>query len=302
MKNKDKKDILDFLKNGGYIKINEEDLDAFCKEMLEYCKKEKIKIEYSITFYNVFLISYSSLSRAIEIIGYEEKQNIFNSKNLCIIDWNDIMKQLNDKHKKFEIGDVVTPRHAYIAEGKPFFIVDYDKKTDRYKIDCKLLRPIESEDDLHATQTSWYPCELEKYCSDTNTEIKEKENKKMEKILEIYEDKKIKEIEQKYDKQLIEVVNNDPITVYVKQAEEALKEMLKTEKLTIIVDTDVVQWTQETREKRDEIIETIQKEKQKLNQQIVEIEALLELAPNYEEKVQILKDYGIMDRKKNVIL
>ena len=35
---------------------------------------------------------------------------------------------------------------------------------------------------------------------------------------------------------------------------------------------------------------------------IQEIQALLELAPNYEEKMQILRDYDIIDKKKNIVL
>lgn len=136
--------------------------------------------------------------------------------------------------------------------------------------------------------------------SEININIKEKD--KMLKILEIYEEKKVAEIERKYDKQLEELEANDPVTVCVKQAEDTLKEMLNTENLRLIVNGDVLEYTQETIDKRKEIINTIKNEKRTLKDQISEIEALLELAPNYEEKVQILKDYGIMDKKKNVIL
>ena len=70
----------------------------------------------------------------------------------------------------------------------------------------------------------------------------------------------------------------------------------------INVNSDVIVFTDETWKKRSEIIVTIREEKNKLNTKIKEISALLELAPNYEEKIKILRDYEIVDKKKNIIL
>lgn len=131
---------------------------------------------------------------------------------------------------------------------------------------------------------------------------KNKEENNMLKILEIYKEKKTKEIEQKYDKQLEDIEENDPISVYLKQTEEAIKEMLNSENVKLIINSDVFEFTKETIDKKNEIINTIRTEKAKIKAQIEEIEALLELAPNYEEKLQILRDYGIIDKRKNIIL
>ena len=130
----------------------------------------------------------------------------------------------------------------------------------------------------------------------------DKENKNMLKILEIYGNKKMKEIEKKYDKQLNDLEENDPISVYVKQTEEAIKEMLNSDNVSLVLNSDTMGFTKETVDKREEIIDTIRMEKSKIKAQIEEITALLELAPNYEEKLQILRDYGIIDKKKNIIL
>lgn len=130
----------------------------------------------------------------------------------------------------------------------------------------------------------------------------EREEKDMLKILEIYKDKKEKEIYQKYDAQLEELEGNDPVKVYLKQAEETIKEMLNKENITLCVNSPCVEFTQETIDARNKIIETIRNEKSKLNNKIKEIESLLELAPGYEEKIKILRDYEIIDKKKNVIL
>lgn len=145
---------------------------------------------------------------------------------------------------------------------------------------------------------------LDKKITKENISIgnKNKEENNMFKILEIYEEKKTKAIEFKYDKQLEELEASDPISVYLKQTEEAIKEMLNSENVKLVLHTDTLEFTQETLDKREEIIDTIREEKTKLKTQIEEIQALLELAPNYEEKLQILRDYGIIDKKKNIIL
>lgn len=129
-----------------------------------------------------------------------------------------------------------------------------------------------------------------------------KEGNNMFKILEIYKEKKTREIEQKYDKQLKDLTDNDPISVYLKQTEEAIKEMLNSDNVSLVLHSDTMEFTQGTIDKRQEIIDTIREEKIKLKTQIEEIQALLELAPNYEEKLQILRDYGIIDKRKNIIL
>ena len=140
--------------------------------------------------------------------------------------------------------------------------------------------------------------EAKKQCNFKN----DKEEKDMLKILEIYGNKQMKEIEQKYDKQLKDIEENDPISVYLKQTEEAIKEMLNSDNVSLVLNSDTMEFTQETVDKKRKIIDTIRTEKAKIKAQIEEITALLELAPNYEEKLQILRDYGIIDKKKNIVL
>lgn len=129
-----------------------------------------------------------------------------------------------------------------------------------------------------------------------------KEEKDMLKILEIYKEKKTREIEHKYDEQLLELECNDPVNTLVKETEEKLKEMLNSDNVLLVLNSDTMEFTQETIEKRKKIIDIIHQEKKELNDVIKEIESLLELAPNYEEKLQILRDYGIIDKKKNIVL
>lgn len=183
-----------------------------------------------------------------------------------------------------------------------------------YKLSMKLLYPIVGKavvvyydancrkiDSKHLIEWEYSAVpwnEAKKQCNLKN----DKEEKDMLKILEIYGNKQMKAIEQKYDKQLKDIEENDPISVYLKQTEEAIKEMLNSDNVSLVLNSDTMEFTQETVDKKREIIDTIRTEKAKINAQIEEITALLELAPNYEEKLQILRDYGIIDKKKNIVL
>lgn len=130
--------------------------------------------------------------------------------------------------------------------------------------------------------------------------IENKEENNMFKILEIYKEKKTREIEQKYDEQLLELECNDPVHTLVKETEEKLKEMLNSDKVLLVLNSDTMELTQETIEKRKKIIDIIHQEKEELNNVIKEIEALLEFAPNYEESTKILLAYDIIDKKRKI--
>lgn len=132
--------------------------------------------------------------------------------------------------------------------------------------------------------------------------INKEEEENMLKLLEIYKDKKTKEIEEKYDKEIEELIKNDPVQIFIEQAEETVKTMLNSKNVKVYLNSDVGEITSETIEKQNEIVDIIMEEKAKLNTKIKEISALLELAPNYEEKIKILRDYEIVDKKKNIIL
>lgn len=200
----------------------------------------------------------------------------------------------------------------YIFEGieriiKNKFIDEFNKAMKKIGIE-KVIIKRECKDSSHyqiyynSMDRSIY---VEPYYEDYKLKKYETENKEgnnMLKILEIYKDKKEKEIEIKYNKQLEDLENNDPVTLLIKETEEAIKEMLNSENVRLVINSNVLEFTQETLDKRKKIINTIKTEKAKIKAQIEEITALLELAPNYEEKMQILRDYGIIDKKKNIIL
>lgn len=218
--------------------------------------------------------------------------NIFISEDL-FYKFRDLMsrtdfleKYKNETNLKFGINDTVIHYNQDLLPFKTKYLISYD-----------LLRK----------NINIIPVLDEKITNETNLQNISIENINMEennmlKILEIYKEKKTREIEQKYDAQLEDLEFNDPAQILINETEEKLKEMLETDKVMISVNSDTVNLTPETIEKRKVIIDIIHKEKEELNNVIKEIEALLELAPNYEEKLQILRDYGIIDKRKNIIL
>lgn len=192
---------------------------------------------------------------------------------MCEKKWIDLLEQ-----KGNEIGiNFISVKNL---DSYTDFFVEYDLQTENIYI--------KPESDLY------------KENEHSANNIKEENN--MLKILENYQIKKETEIENKYDKQLEDLENNDPVTLLLKETEKAIKEMLNSENVRLIINSDVFEFTKETVDKKNKIINTIREEKQKLRTKISEIKSLLELAPNYEEKLQILRDYDIMDKKKNIIL
>ena len=198
----------------------------------------------------------------------------------------------------------------YIFEGieriiKNEFIDDFNEAIKKIGIE-KIIIKRECKDSSHYQiyynfmDRSIY---VEPYYEDYKSKKYKTENKEennMFNILEIYKEKKTKEIEHKYDEQLLELECNDPINAVIEEAEEKLREMLETDKVMISVNSDTVNLTPETIEKRKAIIDIIHKEKEELNNVIREIEALLEFAPNYEESTKILLAYDIIDKKGKI--
>lgn len=212
--------------------------------------------------------------------------------------------------EKFCIGDIVQPKIEYLGHNDYFKIIDI---TPCDGIILEQLTCNHREFDSYELK-NWRGYMLKKIDKNIkipslNNNINKKEKNGMLKILEIYEEKQTRIIEHEYDKQIEEIEQNDPVRVYLEQVSETLKEMLGEEATKAIefcfpsnctVNSKV--FTPETIEKRNEIIKIIKDKKQELEDKIHEIQALLDLAPNYEEKIQILRDYGIMDKKTNKIL
>lgn len=198
-------------------------------------------------------------------------------------------KYKNETNLKFGINDTVIHYNQDLLPFKTKYLISYD-----------LLRK----------NINIIPVLDEKITKETNLQNISVENINMEennmlKILEIYEEKQTREIENKYDKQLLDLELKDPIQVILRDAAHQIEIICKSEgdlNAKVVLCSNTEEFTAETVKKRNEIIKIIHSEKEKLENKIKEISSLLELAPNYEEKLQILRDYDIIDKKKNIVL
>lgn len=194
-------------------------------------------------------------------------------------------KYKNETNLRFGINNIVVHYNQDLLPFKIKYLISYDLLRKNINIIPVLDEKITKETNLQNISIG---------------NINKEENN-MLKILEIYKEKKTEEIEQKYDKQLEDLEFNDPVTVYLHQAENTIKEILKTEEdVSLVIASNLIEFTQETLEKRKVIIDIMHKEKEELNNVIKEIEALLEFAPNYEESTKILLAYDIIDKKGKI--
>ena len=132
-----------------------------------------------------------------------------------------------------------------------------------------------------------------------------KEENKMadtRKILNIYEDIEIVKIRKKYDEKCEKVESESVESKIAKKVREyAQKELKKAfpdydeSKESIITVTFKI--TDETRIKIEELHKERRKEQEKLDKKIQEINAILEMAETFEQKMQTLLAYDVVDDK-----
>ena len=128
-----------------------------------------------------------------------------------------------------------------------------------------------------------------------------KEEKIMNKVLEIYKNKERHRISEKYELMGKEIIAKDTLQSIIKELQEQIKSIAGEK-----ADAYCFEYRGLYEDETKEALKTMEKQKDdelnSLYKKIEEIEALLELAPNYEEKMKILRDYDIIDKKKNIIL
>lgn len=132
-----------------------------------------------------------------------------------------------------------------------------------------------------------------------------KEENKMadtRKILNIYEDIEIVKIRKKYDEKCEKVESESVESKIAKKVREyAQKELKKAfpnydeSKESIITVTFNI--TDETRTKIEELHKERRKEQKELDEKIQEINAILEIAETFEQKMQTLLAYDVVDNK-----
>ena len=136
-------------------------------------------------------------------------------------------------------------------------------------------------------------------------EVKEneinKEENEMYKILDIYETRQRAKINDIYNERIESLIEDDEIQKIIKEMENQIRTVAgeRAEGYCFaypgLYEERTAKAIKELEQERDQKVK-------ELRNKIIDIKALAELAPNYEEKLKILRDYEIMDKKKNIIL
>ena len=127
------------------------------------------------------------------------------------------------------------------------------------------------------------------------------EENKMYKILDIYETKQRTKINNIYNERIESLIEDDEIQKIIKEMENQVRTIAgeRAEGYCFaypgLYEERTAKAIKELEQERDQKVK-------ELRNKIIDIKALGELAPNYEEKLKILRDYEIIDKKKNIIL
>lgn len=133
----------------------------------------------------------------------------------------------------------------------------------------------------------------------SRTFLNEKENKKMSdiKLLEIYRERAKEKIDDDYVTERYKILKEDTIQNIIEEMENQVNAILESEeadnRLHIHKDYLV---TKETQEKLNKLDKDTKLKNEKLSNIIGEIYAMFELTENYEERMKILKKYGIINK------
>lgn len=131
------------------------------------------------------------------------------------------------------------------------------------------------------------------------TFLNKKENKKMSdiKLLEIYRERAKEKIDDDYVTEKCKILEKDTIQNIIEEMENQVNAILESEesdnRLHIHKDYIV---TKETQEKLKKLDKDTKLKNEKLSNTIGEIYAMFELTENYEERMKILKKYGIINK------
>lgn len=233
----------------------------------------------------------------------------------------------------FKIGNIVTPKENCIGNGyyfqveqielSPFDDNTYKLKRIEQKLDplkgsipsqLNTIKSVEfalwKEEDLYAVKTLDSTATLKISPYDVSTSIKSynlegikesinkinKEEKEMQ-ILDLYEERKRKAIEKEYSKAIKEVKKNDEIQKIIIEMTNQVNTILENQGSNKIYEFQPSLVTLETEIKIDELRDKQHEEIEELRSTLEEIRALFELTDDYNERIKILKNYDILDKK-----
>lgn len=137
--------------------------------------------------------------------------------------------------------------------------------------------------------------ELLKY--NKNNENINKKGEHIMKILELYEEREIKKIEKEIDEKLENVQLSGETAKIAKKLRKIAKEELEKKGMTDDLIDVSYRDTDEVKQEKEKILELNREKRKELRETIAEIKALLDITENFEQKIKILKSYGVVTQK-----
>lgn len=140
---------------------------------------------------------------------------------------------------------------------------------------------------------------LEPYVSTIDIETLQNKEEKEMKLLKIYQERKLEQIDKNYEQMREAIVKDDEFMKKVEEFEKALKAEYKEiyEDITVSISAK----TEDTQKKLDILRKERDDAKEELSKKYVEIEAQLDICETYEQKIDVLVSYGVLDKKTKVL-
>lgn len=210
-----------------------------------------------------------------------------------------------------KLGDIVTPNDCCWGHGYLFKVCSLartmgcENKYKLQRIEQSLdLRKGPSKEQLAIIQqvedSLWSETELESIEPTVETKIKidkmNKEENNMD-ILRLYEGRKGEEIYAKYLAEREKILKEDEIQSIIIEMENQVNTILENQNLRgrLKVNSEELH-TAETEIKLEELKNRIDAERKELRSTLEEIRALFEMTNSYEERIKILKNYGLLNK------
>lgn len=116
-------------------------------------------------------------------------------------------------------------------------------------------------------------------------------------ILDLYEEKEIKRIRKEIDEKLEKVELSGEAAKIAKKIKKIAKEELEKKGITDDLIDVSYKDTDEVIQEKEKILELNTEKRKELSETITEIKALLDITENFEQKMKILKSYGVVTQK-----
>lgn len=216
----------------------------------------------------------------------------------------------------FKIGDIVRPKAGMIGDRYLFKIHKILHSLDNNDVKYKLQR-IEQELDpiygkikeqlkiIYTVESVRWSNEELRYAFCHSTEFKKtkikidkinKEENEMQ-ILDLYEERKVKALEKEILEAKSKVKEQDEIQSIILEMTNQVNTILENQGRKTIYEFEPNLITLETEAKLDELEKEHHKQIEELRSTLREIRALFELTDDYNERIKILKNYDILDKK-----